>query len=164
MSARKLLRLRVGRTEEALLGVAGIHGLGDKTARGLNLPTAPDPEDDDCDSWAQAIAESLYATAADAPRKLLDPDGDLDGSALLAHAGRLWYLTCRAVALRCGPYFAVGSGDDHALGALHATHQHAPQLAADPYASLQAAIAAACAFRADCAPPVIVEALRVTSA
>lgn len=161
-TTRKIFRLPVGRHDEALLGVAGIHGLGDKAARSLNLPAAPEPTDDDeCNSWAQAIAEAVYDVGAAAPRKLLDHDGDLDAISLLAHAGRAWYLTARALAFPIEKYFTIGSGDDHALGAMEALLEHAPALAEpDPTRLLRAAIETACRFRSDCAPPIFVEVLR----
>lgn len=82
----------------------------------LDLPTAPDPaDDDDCEGWAQGVATALTELAMGRTPPLTrrtDPDDDEETDvayrALLGYAGRLWWVGLN-VAVRSA-WQASGSG------------------------------------------------------
>lgn len=106
---------------DVLIGSAGRTMLA-RARNEIRVSATPHPDDDsDCNGWANALADSLVLAAFDVKQPPVDGDFSLDGCFLIGWAGRLWY---------CGgdqyaeplhdDYFAVGSGDMVALGALYA--------------------------------------------
>jgi ATP-dependent protease HslVU (ClpYQ) peptidase subunit len=152
---RKIRRFPVGREGDALIGVAGLHALGMLIERKLHLPVGPDPTDDaDCDAWAYGIAEAILDLASEA--KLLDDEGGLDGSALLAYAGRLWHVG-HLFADRMPDFAAVGCGSQYALGALHALDRAPDDRLGDAEGAVREAVAAALRFDTGCGGGIQVE-------
>lgn len=149
----KVLRLQVG-DSEALVGVAGrsvLRPLFDK----VKIGGEPDPASDaDCDAWAQAIAVAWTELAMELQPQPVDQGGSLDGCAILAFAGRLWYVT-ENEAERVGESFAAcGSGASAALGAFHAV---ARQTGRSVAVDVQLAADAACRYSQGCYLPVVYE-------
>lgn len=142
----KLLRLPVG-DGCALLAHAGEGALKLVVRHGL---TTEAPEDaGSLDGWAQALAVASAELALDHKPPITDGDGGVAGHSLLAYSGRLWHLAQGCAESAAGPVAAIGSGSDYALGALTVLlHQGLA-----PGALLHTALAAACEWQVDCAPP-----------
>lgn len=150
----KIVRLEVGR-EQALLGVSGDAQLIPMLRHGLKLE-APDPGDDvGCDSWAYRVACAVTELCVEARPPVMNEDGRSQrGAVLLAAAGRLWSCATNQ-AWRVGSYFAIGSGDNYAMGAFHALDA-VGELGPG---RLHEVIEAACAFDLHSGLPVMVESL-----
>lgn len=155
----KIVRRPVG-DSAALLGSAGDHRLTG-ILRTICFPEGgPNPSsDEDCDAWAQAVADAITEQALDARPPVTDDQGLLDGYALLGHAGRLWVLFT-SCAERVEQYAAIGSGGDYALGALDALHV---ATSIDPQRALRIACQSACRHHEGCRPPIHVDHVALPS-
>jgi ATP-dependent protease HslVU (ClpYQ) peptidase subunit len=109
--ARKIRRIPVGETGQALLGVCGDGGLADLASARLR-PSRPDS---DLQAWAAGVAYEISSLAVEHG---LTEQGRLDGSLLLGFDGRLWHTTHgQAIPIPDG-VAAAGSGEGPAMGAL----------------------------------------------
>lgn len=148
----KIARKPVGRDGDALIGAAGRAALLPLVRFDLNLPIGPDPADeDDCNLWAQRVAEALTALMVDMKPALTDDDGNVDGGGLLAYAGRLWILQENWAYRATRGWAAIGSGDDFATGALELLQEVGAEEAAT------VAVSVACRHDAATAPPIEVQ-------
>jgi ATP-dependent protease HslVU (ClpYQ) peptidase subunit len=115
--AKKIRRLKVGGSPNALVGFAGCGGLV-AAATHITIDETPDPTDDvACQEWAMQVAVQLNRWAVETG---ITQDGRMDGSVLLGWHGRLW--TCSEVQAIPHPdgRAALGSGEGPAIGALDA--------------------------------------------
>jgi ATP-dependent protease HslVU (ClpYQ) peptidase subunit len=109
--ARKIRRIPVGESSEALLAVCGDGGLADLATARLH-PSRPDG---DLQAWAAGIAYEISGLAVE--HGLIE-QGRLDGSLLLGFDGSLWHITHgQAIPIPDG-VAAAGSGEGPAMGAL----------------------------------------------
>lgn len=117
----------------------------------VGIATTPDPNnDDDCNKWAHAIADALVEAAFDFKQPPTQNEFGLDGCFLIGWAGRLWYIGGDQYAeLVNSHYFAVGSGDMVALGALYALQAEVELGRLHPAKALEQAVVAACVWRTD---------------
>lgn len=151
---RKLSRIAVGRTGEAMIGAAGDSRLS-PLVRKICAPFDPNPHDDaDCDGWAQAIAEAFTSLAVETVPPITGENGCVEGYVLLGYAGRLWMLTTSIAVPIPDEFTAIGSGGDYALGALAALHAQGSKLG---WPAVHTAVAAACRFSAGCSGPIDVQ-------
>lgn len=148
---------KLRRTTHFLFGCAGDRSAGVALQR-VVADTPPDPaSDDDVDAWVQAIAEAWTAHVDDLPLGPWRPGSAdhpplVDGTALLAHAGRLYRLTTNLAVRLEQHYAAVGAGAEIAYGAFHAALALDPTIA--PELLLEVAVGAATTWHSGCHPPM----------
>ncbi len=98
------------------------------------------------DFW-QALRED-YSLVEPQPAAEDDPTpfGELDSDFLVANADGIYHVSSQLAVVRFRRFFAVGSGADYALGALHVLYEQA----LDAATLAQRAVETAMAFRVDC--------------
>ena len=89
---------------------------------------------------------SRYAFVNDQSGRKNSPFGDLGGSFLVANRAGIHYVSRNTGVSRFEKYFAIGSGADFALGALHQLYDREP----DPEAVARSAVETASALNAHC--------------
>lgn len=115
--ARKIRRLLTSGGHPYLLGFAGSSALASLTEAHLPSMGIEPAGSANLDAWAQAIAEAICKIATDATPQVTE-EGNVDGVALLGHAGHLWLLAQQNASPVPLGYIAIGSGRDLALGVL----------------------------------------------
>jgi hypothetical protein len=149
---------RRGEKSEALVGVGGASALIALVQHELDLEQAPARGDDEraLYLWAHGVARSITRLALELTPPIVDEDGHLDGLGLLGFGGRLWSLTENA-ATPLPSAWAMGSGGEYALGAIHAQLVAAPERS--PEDVLRTSLAAAIVHDASSGYPVVVESV-----
>lgn len=146
---------RQGERAEALIGIGGAIALVALVQHELTLEQAPARGDDrDLYMWAHSVARAITGLALELRPPITDAEGHLDGLGLLGFAGRLWSLTENA-ATPLPPAWAIGTGGEYALGAVHAQMVAAPERA--PEDVLRTALATAIVHDGSSGHPVHVE-------
>ncbi len=87
------------------------------------------------------------------------PFGDLDASFLVVNAGGIYHVSADMSVVDFQKYYAIGSGADYSLGALHALYE----MESDPEAIARKAIKAAMAFNIYCGGDVQVNTVTVAA-
>jgi ATP-dependent HslUV protease, peptidase subunit HslV len=88
------------------------------------------------------------------------PFADLDATFLIASPGGIFLVSSNMSVSCFAKYYAIGSGGDYALGALHALYDEVP----DPKILAERAIAAAKAYDSGCGGETITEEITLRSA
>lgn len=112
---RKIRRLPVSESSDALIGFCGDGGLADLLDARVTLP--PAPADGDLQQWAASVSYAVTDAAVEAG---LVEDGRIDGHLLLAYRGRLWTLLHAQAIPHPDGVAALGSGEGLAIGAIRA--------------------------------------------
>lgn len=115
-AARKIRRIRGAWQGEILIAITGAGALADLLGDRLTFEKVPE-NDDDLQPWASGLARTCTDIARDAG--LVD-QGQMDGSVLLAAAGRLWTMSNHHAIPHLDGVAALGSGEGPAIGALDA--------------------------------------------
>lgn len=120
-SAQKITR-KVIDGRPVLFGVCGAGALAQLTARRLQLPHLPTFADWQTDAPLQAWAHDAASAVTDMARGhgITRDSGVIDGTLLMGFAGRLWTITDHQAIPQPDGIAAIGSGDELAIGALHA--------------------------------------------
>lgn len=104
--------------------------------------------------WKEA--HKSYAFVNDQPGEKDSPFGDLDSSFLIVNSAGLFYVSSDMSTTKFEKYFAIGSGGDYALGALHALYDSG----LGAVALAEKAVEAAIAFNIYCGGAIRVEKIR----
>jgi len=108
--------------------------------------------------WRQL--HERYSFVNDQPGDDKDsPFGDLDTTFLIANRGGLFHVGSDMSVTRFRQYYAIGSGGDYALGALHVLYRQLD----DPAAVARGAVEAAVAFDTKCGGPILVREVECAS-
>lgn len=111
----KIVRRQVGEGE-CLFGIAGAGAVIEMFRYDLEIPDL----DGDVDRWVYDIARSITSLCASATPPVMNEAGTgINASVILGFAGRLWSIATNE-AWKRDPWTAIGSGDEYALGVLHA--------------------------------------------
>ncbi|MEM6335151.1 MAG: hypothetical protein AAF752_01210 [Bacteroidota bacterium] len=147
------------RTGDAVLGVAG-WSLYDDIVRdylaGFDEPPALGSKAE-VFQFFQLFWGALherYPFVKDQPDDADSPFGDIDSSFLVAHPNGLFFVSSDLSVTEFTQYYAIGSGTDFALGALHALYR---QDSLDAEALALQAIDASIAYDVHCGGPVSFE-------
>lgn len=87
-----------------------------------------------------------YAFVNDQAKRKESPFGDLGGSFLVANGGGIFYVSPNLGVTRFEKYYAIGTGADYSLGAIHQVYDR--EKGADEIA--RAAVESAIAFNVNC--------------
>lgn len=105
--------------------------------------------------WKEA--HKRYSIVNDQPGEKDSPFGELDSSFLIVNSAGIFHVSSDMSTTKFEKYFAIGSGGDYALGALHALYDS--ELGA--VALAQRAVEAAIAFNVYCGGEIRVEKMRL---
>lgn len=143
----KIIEVKARNGERILFGGAGNAALTPYVTRHLKLDGTPDPtnSNEDCDTWAEAVAESITALAAEATPPLTN-DGSLDGCLLMAWRQHLWYVFAHHAIRPLDGIAAVGSGCEAARGSMVTAISHG----VDAETAVRDAIKWACVIDTGC--------------
>lgn len=96
------------------------------------------------DLWR--VLHARYAFVNDQAKHRNSPFGDLGGSFLVANRNGIFYVAPNLGVTRFDKYYAIGSGADYSLGAMHQLYDRE----SDPRSIARAAAETATAFNANC--------------
>lgn len=137
-AARKIRRIRGAWQGEILIAITGAGALADVFGDGLTFERVPEDQDEDgLRKWASALARACSEIARDAG---LVEGGQIDGSVLLAAAGRLWTMSNYHAIPHLDGVAALGSGEGPAIGALDALRHTDRDLAGNLAEIVKAAV------------------------
>lgn len=145
----KVIRRSLGEGQgECLIGVSGDGALLSLIRHDLVVPQSVDGPVWDDDLWAFRVAQAITALCREAEPDLMNESGKgMNACALLGMGGRLWTVATNQAWPCTDGWGSIGSGDEYALGVLHAL-RHVGQLG--PQAAIYLAIQAACRFDIHC--------------
>jgi len=146
-----LTTTKVQRIGDALLGRTGwgIYDniLSDVLARGQPVPTLDDSSGIFgffTQLWK--VMHQRYAFVNDQSKRKDGPFGDLGGSFLVANAHGIFYVAPNLGVTRFEKYYAIGTGADYSLGAMHQLYDREQ----DPERIARSAVSTAITFNINC--------------
>jgi len=92
------------------------------------------------------VLHQRYAFVNDQSKRKDGPFGDLGGSFLVANANGIFYVAPNLGVTRFEKYYAIGTGADYSLGAMHQLYDREQ----DPASIARAAVSTAITFNVNC--------------
>lgn len=143
----KIIRRAVAESGECLIGVSGDGALLAMIRHDLDVPCSVRGDAWDADRWAYDVARKITDLCRDAKPDVMNESGKgMNASILLGFVGRLWTIATNQ-AWPVESFAAIGSGDEYAMGVMHATETVGDLR---PQERLYLAVQAACRFDLHC--------------